>query len=140
MENSSFRFRQEARTIHDQTRIRAGPRGSEDGAWGRGGGTECRRHESNGISRGKGENNREGFSPLTRGVRGPPPVKFFKIGLLRVHFQAIFKPISVILQVNFNFISAISNVTITRFLQKQHGGVNNIEDILATFKVTHSNA
>ena len=80
------------------------------------------------------------FPPLTRGVRGPPQVKFFKIGLLRVHFQAIFKPISVILQVNFNFISAISNVTITRFLQKQHGGVNNIEGILATFKVIHSNA
>ena len=73
-----------------------------------------------------------GSTPLISGVRGSPPGKFLKLDCLRVRFQAIFMPISVLLQTNFKFMSAISNVIITRFLQTQHSGVNNIEDILAT--------
>ena len=67
----------------------------------RGGGIDCRRHESSGVSR---EMMRGGL-PLSWGGPGISPGKFLKLDRLRVHFHAIFEPFSVILQADFFFLS-----------------------------------
>ena len=56
----------------------------------------------------------KGVSPSHKGRQGASPVILFSNWIAS---ECISKPISVILQANFNFISAISYISMTRFLQ-----------------------
>ena len=73
-------------------RLRAGPRRSEDGV-GRGGGIDCRRHVSSGVSRyaARGGEHERGFSSY-KGVWGPPRI-IFKTGLPESAFPCYFQVI-----------------------------------------------
>ena len=66
---------------------------------GGGGGIDSRKHVSSGVSRERGKV-WEGVSPLIRGS-GALPGKFLKLDCQRVHFHAIFKSFSLILQADF---------------------------------------
>ena len=71
------------------------------GGGGGGGGIDCRRHVSSGVSRERGRV-REGVSPHKGGL-GASPGEFLKLDCLRMHFNAIFKSFSLILQAVFLF-------------------------------------
>ena len=89
-----------------------------------GGGIDCRRHVSSGVSRERGRV-WEGFSSY-KGVRGSGglPGKFLKLDCLRVHFHAIFKSFSLILQADFFFSDNFGKSRVRKLLG-QHSFVGS---------------